>query len=58
MKKEIKKESFYNPLEKGTDYESFLKQKGDQTIEEYCKGNLTDEEIDYIKREIKLLNQK
>ena len=49
--KEVK-ETFVNPFEDGVTYEQFLKGKGNKSIEEYCKGKLTENQIEILNREL------
>lgn len=51
MKNEVKKE-FVNPFEDGVTYEQFTKAKGNQSIDDYCKGKLTENQIETLKREL------
>jgi hypothetical protein len=53
MAKEIKEnKEFINPFEKGVDYKMFLEAAG-KDIEGYCKGKLTEEQIDWLKEDLK-----
>ena len=47
------KKGFVNPLAKGVSYDDFIKSipKG-KSIGAYCKGKLTESEIDWISREV------
>jgi len=49
---------FVNPFDKGVTYVDFKKAMGTQKIEDYCKGKLTDEQIEYLKQELILTNKK
>jgi hypothetical protein len=50
MKKET--ETFLNPFEDGVTYDQFLKAKGNKSIEDYCKGKLTENQIETLNREL------
>ena len=50
----IKKGEFLNPLKKGVSYDFFLEALGTKTVSEYCKGKLTEKEINWITNEIKI----
>lgn len=49
---------FLNPFDKGVSYVDFIKAMGTQKIDDYCKGKLTEEQIEFLKTEIKLLTKK
>lgn len=53
-KPKIKKGEFLNPLKKGVSYDFFLEALGTKTVSEYCKGKLTEKEINWITNEIKI----
>lgn len=53
-KPKIKKGEFLNPFKKGVSYELFLEALGTKTVAEYCKGKLTENEINWITNEIKI----
>lgn len=43
------KKGFVNPFEVGVNYEQFLKAIPEKTsVEDYCKGNLTAEQIEWL----------
>jgi len=48
---------FVNPFDNGVTYEQFLKAKGIESIEDYCKGKLTYEQIEFLKTEINLITK-
>lgn len=50
MKKETE-DKFINPFD-GSGYDEFLKAKGSKSIEDYCKGKLTENQIEILKREL------
>lgn len=56
--KEKKESKFLNPFDSGVSYVEFQasipKGKG---IEEHCKGNLSEEEIEFIKNELNQLKK-
>lgn len=55
MKAEAKKE-FVNPFDDGITYEQFTKALGSQSIDDYCKGKLTETQIETLKRELIINN--
>lgn len=52
------KSDFLNPFTAGVSYKEFLEAVGKQTIAEYCKGNLGQEQIDWLEKEISLIKNK
>jgi len=52
----IKKE-FVNPFDENVDYKAFLSAAGSD-IKGYCKGNLTDEQIEWLLEDLKHYNNK
>lgn len=54
--KEKKESKFLNPFDSGVSYADFLASipKG-KSIEEHCKGILTQEEIEFLNTEIELI---
>lgn len=48
---------FVNPFADGITYEQFIKAKGNKSIEDYCKGKLTENQIETLKREFNLINK-
>tara|TARA_R110000772_G_scaffold137101_2_gene245950 strand:- start:202 stop:384 length:183 start_codon:yes stop_codon:yes gene_type:complete len=57
-KQQIKESKFVNPFEQGVDYDVFLKAVGSKSVSEYCKGKLTDSEIEWLKEDLKLIKIK
>ena len=55
--KEIVESKFLNPFSEGVSYKAFIAEldKSKKTIEDYCKNKLTDEQIEFLKTEIKLI---
>jgi len=51
--KKVTKEVFLNPFDNGVTYDAFLKSipKG-FTVDEYCKGKLKDNELQWLKVEL------
>ena len=45
-------ENFVNPFIPGVTYSDFVKALGSKSIAEYCKGELTDSEIEWLEIEI------
>lgn len=43
---------FVNPFEQGVTYEMFLAAMDKTSIEEFCKGHLTDEQINWLKEDL------
>lgn len=44
---------FVNPFTKGVSYDDFLAAIPERvTVEEYCENDLTQDELDYLKREL------
>jgi hypothetical protein len=50
MKKESE-DKFINPFD-GAGYDEFLKAKGGKSVAEYCKGKLTENQIEILQREL------
>lgn len=48
---------FVNPFENGINYDTFLKAVGSSTIADYCKNNLTKEQIQWLENDIKLIKK-
>ena len=57
-KKKAKKE-FMNPYKRGATYEAFLKElaKEKKTVEEYCKEELKQSQIDWLNEDLKHITQ-
>jgi hypothetical protein len=53
--KVVKEKTFLNPFEKGVSYDDFKKELGTTKVAEYCKGHLTDDQIEWIENELKIL---
>lgn len=51
------KKEFVNPFNVGVTYGEFLKAMGSDKIEDYCKGKLTDGQIDFLKTELELIKK-
>lgn len=51
------KENFINPFDNGVSYNDFLEALGKQSIAEYCKGKLTEEQIEWLEKDIKLIKK-
>jgi hypothetical protein len=51
-KKETNKE-FINPFDQGVNYKTFLDAVGETSVEDYCKGNLTKEQIEWLIEDLK-----
>jgi hypothetical protein len=48
---------FCNPFETGVNYEMFEKALGKLTIKAYCKGKLTEEQIEWLIEDFKHYKQ-
>jgi hypothetical protein len=55
-KTEVKE--FVNPFETGVNYKTFLDVVGSTKVEDYCKGHLTEEQIDFLVNDLKHYKQK
>ena len=55
MKKETE-DKFVNPFE-NVSYYDFIKAKGDKSVAEYCKGKLTENQIEILQRELENNNK-
>lgn len=53
-----KKEKYVNPFDEGVTYDVFQKALGKKTVADYCKGKLTEEEINFLELELELYNNK
>ena len=54
-KKEVK--AFVNPFTEGVNYTQFLESVGSKSIAEYCKGELTNSQIEWLQNDIKLIKK-
>jgi len=50
------KADFINPFDGGVSYPDFLEAVGKKTVEEYCKGKLTDEQIKWLLNDLEHFN--
>jgi len=48
---------FVNPFEQGVNYAEFEKALGNKKIETYCKGKLSQEQIDFLVEDFKHYKQ-
>jgi hypothetical protein len=46
-------DNFCNPFEVGVNYDMFLKSLGTKTVKTYCKGKLTEEQIEWLINDLK-----
>ena len=46
-------DNFCNPFEPGINYDMFLKALGTKTVKLYCKGKLTEEQIEWLINDLK-----
>ena len=51
-------DKFLNPFEIGVTYEQFQEALDKKSVAEYCKGKLTEEQIEFLEKELELLNKK
>ena len=58
MEKEEKEIKFLNPFDKGVTYVEFQKALGKKSIAEYCKGKLEKEQIEFLEKELSIINKK
>lgn len=54
----MENKKFINPFDAGVTYKDFIKAMGDVSLQEYCKGKLTDEQIAFLKTELSILKNK
>ena len=52
MSEEVK---FLNPFDAGVTYAEFQKALGKKSVAEYCKGKLTQDQIDWLENELSIL---
>ena len=57
MVEEIK-EAFLNPFDEGVSYIDFKKALGKNSLAQYCKGKLTNDQINWLENELSLLKEK
>lgn len=50
--------NFVNPFNEGVNYKMFLDAKGDQSVEDYCAGKLTQDEIKWLIEDLKFYTNK
>ena len=55
MEKEEKEIKFLNPFEVGVTYAEFQKALGKKSVAEYCKGKLSQDQIDWLENELSIL---
>ena len=58
MEKEEKETKFLNPFDKGVTYVEFQKALGKKSIAEYCNGKLEKEQIEFLEKELSIINKK
>jgi hypothetical protein len=46
-----------NPFDKGVTYEMFLDALGKKDVSTYLKGTCTDAQIEFVKKELELINK-
>lgn len=52
-----KKVDFLNPFEEGVTYADFTTALNGAKVADYCKGKLTQEEIEFIEKELSILKK-
>ena len=52
------KVDFVNPFEDGVSYVEFLEAVGKKTVEEYCKGKLEKDQLEWLIEDLKHFKQK
>ena len=55
MSEEVKEVKFLNPFDAGVTYAEFQKALGKKSVAEYCKGKLTQDQIDWLENELSIL---
>ncbi len=55
MSEEVKEVKFLNPFDEGVTYAEFKKALGKKSVAEYCKGKLSDEQIEFLETELSIL---
>ena len=55
MSEEVKEVKFLNPFNEGVTYAEFKKAVGKKSVAEYCKGKLTQDQIDWLENELSIL---
>ena len=50
--------SFLNPFDEGVSYADFKKALGKNSLAQYCKGKLTNDQINWLENELSLLKEK
>jgi len=53
-----KEEKFLNPFDFGVTYAEFQKALGKKSVAEYCKGKLTEEQVEWLEKELSIINKK
>ena len=56
-KEVIESKPFLNPFTEGVNYTQFLESVGSKSIAEYCKGELTNSQIEWLQNDIKLIKK-
>lgn len=49
---------FVNPFNEGVNYKMFLDAKGNQSVEDYCAGKLTQDQIKWLIEDLKFYTNK
>ena len=58
MEKEEKEIKFLNPFDTSITYVEFQKALGKKSVAEYCKGKLSQDQIDWLEKELSIINKK
>lgn len=53
-----KEENFLNPFDTGVTYAEFQKALGKKSVAEYCEGKLEKEQIEFLEKELSIINKK
>jgi hypothetical protein len=53
----VESKPFLNPFKEGVNYKQFLDAVGSKSVAEYCKGQLTNSQIEWLKNDIKLIKK-
>ena len=58
MSDEVKEAKILNPFDAGVTYAEFQKALGKKSVAEYCKGKLEKEQIEFLEKELSIINKK
>lgn len=57
IKAVVESKPFLNPFKEGVNYTQFLEAVGSKSVAEYCKGKLTNSQIEWLQNDIKLIKK-